>query len=60
MKVPGLKQLVNSVSNISIRNLLHQDHEKSYASAKKTDLKMGENLIQGMHRSRIPEEKERL
>ena len=48
MKVPGLKQLVNSISNISNRYILHQDRSVVLTQVpKKTELKMGENLIQG-------------
>jgi hypothetical protein len=48
MKVPGLRQLVNSMSNISNKYILHQDRRVVLTQIpKKTELKMGENLIQG-------------
>ncbi len=40
MKVPGLKQLVNSISNISNRYILHQDRSVVLTQIpKKTELK---------------------
>ena len=48
MKVPGLKQLVNSLSSISNRYILHQDRRVVLTQVpKKSELRMGENLIQG-------------
>jgi phenylpropionate dioxygenase-like ring-hydroxylating dioxygenase large terminal subunit len=48
MKVPGLKQLVNSVSKISNKYILHQDrHVVLTQIPKKTEFVMGENLIPG-------------
>ncbi|MEA4929286.1 MAG: aromatic ring-hydroxylating dioxygenase subunit alpha [Candidatus Limiplasma sp.] len=48
MKVPVLKQLVHGVSNISNRFILHQDRRVVLTQLpKKSELKMGENLIQG-------------
>ena len=40
--------MVNSMSNISNKYILHQDRRVVLTQMpKKTDLKMGENLIQG-------------
>ena len=48
IRAPGLKQLVNSISNISNRYILHQDRRVVLTQIpKKTELKMDENLIQG-------------
>ncbi|TXT19309.1 MAG: hypothetical protein FD133_382 [Erysipelotrichaceae bacterium] len=48
MKVPGLKQLVNSLSKISNKHILHQDrHVVLTQVPKKTEFIMGENLIPG-------------
>jgi phenylpropionate dioxygenase-like ring-hydroxylating dioxygenase large terminal subunit len=48
MKIPLLKQIVNHMSNISNKYILHQDrHVVLTQIPKKTELKMGENLIQG-------------
>jgi len=48
MKIPVLRQIVNSMSNISNKYILHQDRRVVLTQIpKKTDLKMGENLIQG-------------
>ena len=48
MKVPVLKQLVNKMSNISNKYILHQDRRVVLAQIpKKTEFKMSENLIQG-------------
>lgn len=48
MKIPVLKQMVNGMSNISNKYILHQDRRVVLTQIpKKTDLKMGENLIQG-------------
>ena len=48
MNVPGLKQLVNGISSISNRYILHQDRRVVLTQLpKKTELAMGENLIQG-------------
>jgi phenylpropionate dioxygenase-like ring-hydroxylating dioxygenase large terminal subunit len=48
MKVPVLKQIVNSLSNISNRYILHQDRRVVLTQIPiKTELKMGENLVQG-------------
>lgn len=48
MKVPVLKQLVNKMSNISNKYILHQDRRVVLAQIpKKTEFKMNENLIQG-------------
>ena len=48
MKAPLLKQIVNSLSSISNRYILHQDRRVVLTQLpKKTELKMGENLIQG-------------
>lgn len=48
MKAPVLKQMVNVLSSISNKYILHQDrHVVLTQLPKKTELKMGENLIQG-------------
>jgi len=48
MKTPGLKQLVNNLSKISNKYILHQDRRVVLTQLpKKTELKMDENLIQG-------------
>lgn len=48
MKIPLLKQMVNSMSNISNKYILHQDRRVVLTQIpRKTDLKMSENLIQG-------------
>ena len=48
MKIPVLKQMVNSISNISNKYILHQDRRVVLTQIpKKTELKMSENLIQG-------------
>ena len=48
MKIPVLKQIVNHMSNISNKYILHQDRRVVLTQIpKKTELKMGENLIQG-------------
>lgn len=48
MKTPGLKQIVNKLSVISNKIILHQDRDVVLTQTpKKTELKMGENLIQG-------------
>ena len=48
MKIPVLRQMVNGMSNISNKYILHQDRRVVLTQIpKKTDLKMGENLIQG-------------
>jgi phenylpropionate dioxygenase-like ring-hydroxylating dioxygenase large terminal subunit len=48
MKFPILKQLVNRLSNISNKYILHQDRKVVLTQIPiKTDVKMGENLIQG-------------
>ncbi|MBU3191477.1 aromatic ring-hydroxylating dioxygenase subunit alpha [Clostridium bowmanii] len=48
MKIPVLKQLVNKMSNISNKYILHQDRRVVLAQIpKKTEFKMNENLIQG-------------
>ncbi len=48
MNVPPLKQIINKLSNISNRYILHQDRRVVLPQIpKKTELKMGENLIQG-------------
>ncbi|MBZ9623522.1 hypothetical protein G9F71_011730 [Clostridium sp. FP2] len=48
MKIPVLKQLVNKMSNISNKYILHQDRRIVLTQTpKKTEFKMGENLIQG-------------
>lgn len=46
--IPGLKQLVNKVSSVSNKIILHQDRDVVLTQRPtKTELKMGENLIQG-------------
>jgi len=46
--IPVLKQLVNSLSNISNKIILHQDRRVVLTQRPiKTELKMHENLIQG-------------
>jgi len=48
MKIPVLRQLVNHMSNISNKYILHQDRRVVLTQIPKmTDLKMSENLIQG-------------
>ena len=48
MRVPGLQQIVNSFSNIGNRYILHQDRRVVLTQIpKKSELKMGEKLIQG-------------
>lgn len=48
MNVPILRQVVNSLSNISNKYILHQDRRVVMTQIpKKTELRMGENLIQG-------------
>ena len=48
MKLPGLKQLVNSLSNISNKVIFHQDRRVVLTQLpKKSELMMGEKLIQG-------------
>jgi phenylpropionate dioxygenase-like ring-hydroxylating dioxygenase large terminal subunit len=48
MKVPVLKQIVNNLSNISNKIILHQDRRVVLTQMpKKSELMMGENLIQG-------------
>jgi phenylpropionate dioxygenase-like ring-hydroxylating dioxygenase large terminal subunit len=48
MKTPVLKEIVNSLSNISNRVILHQDRRVVLTQIpKKTKLHMDENLIQG-------------
>jgi phenylpropionate dioxygenase-like ring-hydroxylating dioxygenase large terminal subunit len=48
MKIPILKQIVNSLSNFSNRIILHQDRRVVVTQLpKKSELLMGENLIQG-------------
>ncbi len=48
MQVPVLKQMVNGLSSIGNRYILHQDRRVVLTQIpKKTELKMGENLIQG-------------
>ena len=48
MKAPILRQMVNGLSNISNKYILHQDRRVVLTQIpKKTELKMGENLIQG-------------
>jgi phenylpropionate dioxygenase-like ring-hydroxylating dioxygenase large terminal subunit len=48
MKIPVLKQIVNSLSNISNGIILHQDRRVVLTQLpKKSELLMGENLIQG-------------
>ena len=46
--IPGLKQFMNKVSSISNKIILHQDRRVVITQEpKKSELKMGENLIQG-------------
>ncbi len=48
MKTPVLKQIVNSLSSIGNKYILHQDRRVVLTQIPvKTELKMGENLIQG-------------
>ena len=48
IKIPVLKQIVNSLSNISNKYILHQDRRVVLTQIPiKTEFKMGENLIQG-------------
>jgi len=48
MKVPVLKQLVNTMSIFSNKYILHQDRKVVLTQLPiKTEIKMGENLIQG-------------
>ncbi|MGH4141082.1 Rieske 2Fe-2S domain-containing protein [Clostridium sp.] len=48
MNIPVLKQLVNKMSNISNKYILHQDRRVVLTQIpKKTEFKMNENLIQG-------------
>ncbi|MEX1308000.1 MAG: aromatic ring-hydroxylating dioxygenase subunit alpha [Eubacteriales bacterium] len=48
MTIPVLKQMVNALSTISNRYILHQDrHVVLTQIPKKSELKMGEHLIQG-------------
>ncbi len=48
MKVPVLKQIINSLSNITNKIILHQDRRVVITQLpKKSELTMGENLIQG-------------
>jgi phenylpropionate dioxygenase-like ring-hydroxylating dioxygenase large terminal subunit len=48
MKVPGLRNIVNRLSNISNRVILHQDRRVVLTQLpKKSALAMGENLVQG-------------
>jgi len=48
MKIPILKQLINKMSNISNKYILHQDRKVVLTQIpNKTELKMTENLIQG-------------
>lgn len=48
MKVPVLRQMVNSLSSISNKIILHQDRRVVLSQLpKKSELSMGENLIQG-------------
>lgn len=48
MKVPVLKQMVNSLGSISNKMILHQDRRVVLTQIpKKSELSMGENLIQG-------------
>lgn len=48
VKVPGLKTVINLFSNISNRVILHQDRRVVLTQIpKKSELNMGENLIQG-------------
>lgn len=48
MKFPFLKQIINSLSNITNKIILHQDRRVVLTQLpKKSELTMGENLIQG-------------
>lgn len=48
MKIPILKQIVNKMSNISNKYILHQDRRVVLTQIpKKTEFRMEENLIQG-------------
>lgn len=48
IRIPGLKQIVNSLSKIMNKKILHQDRTVVLTQRpKKTELKMNENLIQG-------------
>lgn len=48
MKVPGLRQLVNGLSGISNRIILHQDRRVALTQLpKRSGLSIGENLVQG-------------
>jgi len=48
IKIPVLKQIVNSLSNIANKIILHQDRRVVITQLpKKSELTMGENLIQG-------------
>ena len=48
IKTPVLKQIVNSLSGIGNKHILHQDRRVVLTQLPtKTELKMGENLIQG-------------
>ena len=48
MLVPGLKQLVNALSSISNKVILHQDRRVVLTQLpKKTELNMQEKLVQG-------------
>ena len=48
MTIPVLKQMVNGLSRISNRYILHQDRRVVLTQIpKKSELKMGEHLIQG-------------
>jgi len=48
VKIPGLRNIVNSLSNISNRIILHQDRRVVLTQRpKKSELRMGENLVQG-------------
>lgn len=48
IRIPVLKQIVNGMSNIMNKIILHQDRKVVLTQLpKKSELKMGENLIQG-------------
>lgn len=48
MKAPVLKQMINSLSSISNKYILHQDRRVVITQIPiRTEMKMGENLIQG-------------
>ena len=48
IKIPGLRHIVNSMSNISNKYILHQDRKVVLTQLPiKSELKMGEQLIQG-------------